>query len=358
MPELELITADQLDGLTFSEIIDVRSPSEFAEDHLPGAINLPVLDDEERARVGTIYKQESPFLARRLGAAIIARHAANYLDGALADRPRDYQPLVYCWRGGMRSHGLATILSAVGWRTRLLEGGYKAFRKQLLEAFGTHLSSTKFKFVILGGLTGSGKTRILTKMRELGHQVIDLEGLAEHRGSALGESTNRPQPSQKRFENLLWQSLRGLDPGRPIFLESESSRIGNIQLPAALWKHMGCAPSIEVLIPREIRARYLLSHYDHFVAEPDLLREKLRKLNHLHGAAQLEAWEQQIATGDWQGFTESILEVHYDPAYTRSRKKLFRPQVATIEGQDISEAGVEAVATRVAEAANSIQTWE
>jgi tRNA 2-selenouridine synthase len=358
MPELELITADRLSGATFSEIIDVRSPSEFAEDHLPGAINLPVLDDAERARIGTIYKQESPFLARRLGAAIIARHAADYLEGTLADRPRDYQPLVYCWRGGMRSHGIATILSAVGWRTRLLEGGYKAVRKHLIESFNQHLSSTAYKFVILGGLTGSGKTRILIKMRELGHQVIDLEGLAEHRGSALGESTTRPQPTQKHFENLLWQNLRDLDPDRPIFLESESSRIGNLQIPAALWKHMGTAPSIEVLIPRELRARYLLSHYDHFVAGPDLLREKLLKLNHLHGATQLDAWEVLIAGGDWPGFTESILEVHYDPAYTRSRKKLFRPQVATVESHDISEAGVEAVAREVAVATDSIQIWE
>jgi len=358
MPELETIKASELDGATFSEIIDVRSPSEFAEDHLPGAANLPVLDDAERAEIGTIYKQESPFLARRLGAAIIARHAAEYLEGILADRQRDYQPLIYCWRGGMRSHGLATILSAVGWRTRLLEGGYKAFRSHLIKAFAEHLTQNEFKFAILGGLTGSGKTRILTKMQELGHQVIDLEGLAEHRGSALGESTSTVQPSQKRFENLLWQELRKLDPTRPIFLESESSRIGNLQIPAALWKHMGTTPSIEVLIPRELRAEYLQQHYDHFVRDPGLLREKLQKLRHLHGATQLQSWDDQISAGDWQGFTESILEVHYDPAYTRSREKLFRPQAATIESQDISDTGVESVACAVAEAADSIQNWE
>ena len=358
MPELEPIAADQLDGTTFSEIIDVRSPAEFAEDHLPGAINLPVLDDAERARIGTIYKQQGSFLARRLGAAIIARRVAGYLEGALADRPRDYQPLVYCWRGGLRSHSLATILSAVGWRTRLLEGGYKAYRKLLIESFNQHLGSTEFRFVILAGLTGSGKTRILHKMQELGHQVIDLEGLAEHRGSALGESTTRPQPSQKRFENLLWQCLRPLDPSLPIFLESESSRIGKLQIPAALWKHMGTTPSIEVLIPRELRAEYLLEHYEHFVAAPDLLREKLKKLHHLHGTAQLDSWDDQIRSGDWHGFTNSILEIHYDPAYSRSRQKLFRPQVATIESRDISDAGVETVARAVAEAAESIQTWE
>ena len=358
MPDLEIISADAIDGIDLSEIIDVRSPSEFDEDHLPGAINLPVLDDAERAEIGTIYKQESPFRARRLGAAIIARHAAEFLGGALADKPRDYRPLVYCWRGGMRSHGLATILSAVGWRTRLLEGGYKAFRKHLIGSLNAHLAEHRFKFVIVGGLTGSGKTRILLKMRELGHQVIDLEGLAEHRGSALGESTTAPQPSQKRFENLLWQELRQLDPQRPIFLESESSRIGNLQIPAALWKLMGTAPSIEILIPRERRAEYLLSHYEHFVRDPDLLSNKLQKLNHLHGASQIAEWDQQIAEGDWRAFTESILEAHYDPAYTRSRKKLFRPQAASIESDDITEAGVEGTAQAVAVAAKSIQSWE
>ena len=358
MPELELISPADLDGTSFSAIIDVRSPSEFADDHLPGAINLPVLDDAERARIGTIYKQESPFRARRLGAAIIARRAADFLEGTLAGYPRDFQPLLYCWRGGMRSQSLATILSAVGWRTRLLEGGYKAYRKHLIESFQRHLESQAFRFVIVGGLTGSGKTRMLLKMQDLGHQIIDLEGIAEHRGSALGESTTRPQPSQKRFENLLWESLRQLDPSRPIFLESESSRIGSVQIPAALWKQMGCSPSIEILIPRQLRAEYLLDHYGHFVRDPDLLRSKLLKLRHLHGAGQLETWEQQISSGDWPEFTESILQVHYDPAYTRSRKKLFRPQVATIESHDNSDAGVEALARQVAEAAESIQTWE
>jgi tRNA 2-selenouridine synthase len=358
VPELELITADQIDGAEFTEIIDVRSPSEFADDHLPGAINLPVLDDVERDRVGTIYKQESPFLARRIGAAIIARRAADYLEGPLAERPRDFHPLVYCWRGGLRSNSLATILAAVGWRTRLLEGGYKAYRKQLIETFAQYLSTQPLKFVIVGGLTGAGKTCILQKMQALGHQIIDLEGLAEHRGSALGESIITQQPSQKRFENLLWQGLRQLDPARPIYLESESSRIGSIQIPAPFWKHMGTAPSIELQTPREQRAQFLLGDYEHFVSNPELLREKLQKLNHLHGHAQLEAWDAQISAGDWREFTESILEIHYDPAYTRSRQKLFRPQVATIKSSIISDAGVEAAAKAVAEAGNSIQSWE
>ncbi|MGI9240387.1 MAG: tRNA 2-selenouridine(34) synthase MnmH [Verrucomicrobiales bacterium] len=360
MPELEIISASDidLDGSNFSEVIDVRSQSEFAEDHLPGAINLPVLDDAERARIGTIYKQQSPFLARRIGAAIIARRAADYLEGFFAEKPRDYHPLLYCWRGGMRSNSLATILAAVGWRTRLLDGGYKAYRKHLIASFSSHLDSQSFRFVIVGGLTGSGKTRVLTKMADLGHQVIDLEGIAEHRGSALGESMTTDQPSQKRFENLLWESVRRLDSSRPIFLESESSRIGKLQIPAPLWKLMGVAPSIEILIPLELRAAYLLDHYEHFVQDPDLLREKLLKLRHLHGSEQLDDWERQIQAAEWRGFTESILELHYDPAYTRSRKKLFRPQAATIESHDISEAGVEVLARKVAESADSIQGWE
>ena len=358
MPEPEPITAEQLGGAEFSEIIDVRSPSEFAVDHLPGAINLPVLDDAERREIGTIYKQQSPFLARRLGAAIIARRAANYLEGPLAEKPRDYQPLLYCWRGGLRSQSLATIFAAVGWRTRLLEGGYKAFRKHLIASFNERLQTDPPTLIILGGLTGSGKTRILLKMRELGHQVIDLEGLAEHRGSALGESLSAPQPSQKRFENLLWQELRALDPSRPIYLESESSRIGSVQIPAPLWKLMGSAPTIEILIPRERRAEYLREHYEHFIGDPELLREKLKKLDHLHGKERLDSWDTQIGAGDWKGFTESILELHYDPAYTRSRNKLFRPQVSSVESDDISDRGIEAVAREVARIGDSIETEE
>ena len=355
MPELQWIGPEQIDGGDFSEIIDVRSPSEFAEDHVEGAVNLPVLDDAERAEVGTIYKQESSHRARRIGATLLARHAAEYLEGYLAEKPDDYSPLVYCWRGGMRSKGLATILAAVGWRTRLLTGGYKAFRNHLLESFEELLNRKPgFRFAILGGLTGSGKTRVLDRMSALGHQVVDLEGLANHRGSALGESTETMQPSQKRFENLIWQRLRTFDVERPVILESESSRIGKLQIPATLWKHMGKAPLIELEVPLTKRAEFLIDHYRHFVEDGELLCTKLDLLRHLHGAEQLDAWKDQIARGAWHEFVESILAVHYDPAYLRSRKKRDRVALATVSSDDISESGVEAAAREIAAAISSL----
>ena len=200
----------------FDDVIDVRSPAEFAEDHIPGALNLPALSDAERARVGTIYKQVSPFDARKVGAALVARNVAAHLDGPLADRTGGWRPLVHCWRGGQRSGSVATILKAVGWRADTIEGGYQSWRRLVHAAlYDTDLPCP---VVLLDGNTGTAKTALLPLLAARGVQVIDLEGLAGHRGSRLGATG--AQPSQKAFESALAVALARLDRRTPLVVQA------------------------------------------------------------------------------------------------------------------------------------------
>ncbi|MGC1304924.1 MAG: tRNA 2-selenouridine(34) synthase MnmH, partial [Caulobacteraceae bacterium] len=217
----------------FDEVIDVRSPSEFAEDHAPGAVNLPVLSDDERAEVGTIYVQESKFQARRLGAALIVRNIGEHLKGPLRDRPATYRPLVYCWRGGQRSAAMATILAQIGWRTTVLKGGHATYRRQVVEAL--YETPLTLKPVLLAGHTGVAKTEMLQRLAARGVQALDLEELASHRGSLFGARPGRPQPHQKLFESRLWAALGAFDPQRPVAIEAESSKIGDLLIPPSLW---------------------------------------------------------------------------------------------------------------------------
>ena len=189
----------------FDAVIDVRSPAEFADDHIPGAVNLPVLTDEERARVGTIYKQVNPFEARKLGAALVSRNIARHLDEHFAGHPNTYHPLVYCWRGGQRSGSLALVLGQIGFRTTVLAGRYKTYRGEVMD--GLREVAGRFTFRVLAGQTGSGKTGVLRELAALGGQVLDLEELACHRGSLLGSEPGCPQPPQRLFESRLYERL-------------------------------------------------------------------------------------------------------------------------------------------------------
>lgn len=249
----------------FDMIIDVRSPGEFAEDHLPGAVNLPVLSDAERAQVGTVYVQQSRFTARRLGAAHVARNVAHHLETALADRPGGFRPLVYCWRGGMRSNAMATILSQVGWRTTVLSGGYRTYRRLVVARL--YDGELPLDFVLLDGQTGAGKTEILGRLAGLGLQTLDLESLAAHRGSLFGALAGRAQPSQKLFESRLLAALDGFEPGRLVVAEAESSKIGDRMVPPALWSRLALAPRIELAAARPDRARYLVATYGDLIAD-------------------------------------------------------------------------------------------
>lgn len=310
----------------FDELIDVRSQAEYAEDHIPGALNLPVLDNDERARVGKIYKQISPFDARKLGAALVSRNAARHLRGPLANRAGDWRPLVYCWRGGQRSGSFATILAQIGWRAGVIDGGYQRWRRLVHEAL--YEQTIAAPLVLLDGLTGTAKTDLLGLMAARGVQVLDLEGLAQHRGSLLGA---RPggQPSQKLFETRLAVALAGLDPARPVVVEAESNKIGELHIPPALWDAMKAAPELIVEAPLAARAAYLTEAYQDMMADPQELAHRLAPLRELRGAEVYDHWQALLGAGQLQALAAALMEQHYDPAYLKSRAAHARPVLGT-----------------------------
>lgn len=303
----------------FDQIIDVRSPSEYAEDHLPGAINLPVLDDAERARVGTIYKQVSPFDARKLGGALVAANAARHIAGPLADRDGAWRPLVYCWRGGQRSGSFATILEQIGWRVGRIQGGYKSWRGLVVDRVQN--GPVPAPVIVLDGNTGSAKTAILQRLALRGHQVIDLEGLARHRGSLFGAHPDGLQPSQKMFETTLATALASLDPARPVLVEAESSRIGRITLPKAIWQAICAAPRLRLQVPVGARAAFTAASYGDMVGDPGRVAAILDQIAPLHPADRVAAWRAALDRCDWQDLSEGLLRDHYDPRYDKHRAR-------------------------------------
>jgi tRNA 2-selenouridine synthase len=331
----------------FDTLIDARSPAEFAADHLPGAISAPVLDDAERARVGTLYKASS-FQAKRLGAAIVARNIADLIEHRFADRDRTWRPLVYCWRGGNRSGSLATVLASIGWHTTVLEGGYRAFRRQVVAELD--VLPTRLRFRVIAGRTGSAKSRLLERLQARGEQVLDLEALACHRGSVLGGLPDAPQPGQKRFETLVWSALRGFDTGRTVFVESESRKVGRCQVPGALIAAMRSSRCVRIEAGVGARAAFLLDEYRHFRQDvPQLLRQ-IQRLLPLHGAQRIGAWTALIETDCWQQLVEQLLREHYDPTYDRSMARNYGSvdQSPTITLARIDDASLEAAAEQVA----------
>ncbi len=314
LKEANLAQLDQ-----FDEIIDVRSPSEFAEDHIPGALNFPVLDDEERARIGTMYKQVSSFDAKKAGAALVSRNIGKHLEQAFAAKPKNWRPLVYCWRGGKRSGSMAHVLGQVGWHTGQLDGGYKAYRRQVLEDLQT--LPARFQWRVVCGATGSGKSRLLQALHAEGAQVLDLEDLANHRGSLLGNLPGTPQPGQKYFESLIWSKLHSFDPALPIYVEAESKKIGNVRVPESLIAAMWQSQCIRVEASIAQRVELLKEEYTHFLANPDELGNKLAFLTDLHGKERIARWQQMAQQGEWDTLVAELLEKHYDPAYTRSTLK-------------------------------------
>ena len=347
MSDIEAVPVLDAETLArFDAIIDVRSPAEFAEDHVPGAINLPVLSNEERARVGTIYVRQSRFEARRIGAAIIARNVAQHLDTALADKPGSFQPLVYCWRGGQRSGAMATILANVGWRTAVLDGGYRTWRRQVVARLydGTIPHD---RLILIDGPTGAGKTELLARLAERSAQVIDLEGMAAHRGSLFGRLPDQPQPSQKLFETRLLMLLDRLDPARPIFVEAESSKVGEIMVPPARWARMEAAPLITLSAPAAARARYTSTAYADIAADPSALRTILERLPRSSCIQSLSDWRALADAGQHEALAQALIEAHYDPAYARSADKEPRPRLGVVRLPDIPPASHAATADKV-----------
>jgi len=305
----------------FDAIIDVRSPSEYAEDHIPQALSCPVLDDAERAHVGTLYKQLSAFAAKRSGAALVAKNIARHVETTFADRPAAWKPLVYCWRGGKRSGAMAHVLREIGWDASTLEGGYKSYRKHVVEALAE--LPQRFRFRVVHGVTGSGKSRFLRALRQAGTQTLDLEELAAHRGSVLGNLPERPQPSQKMFESLLLQDLSSLDPAKPVHVEGESRKIGQLQVPAALIEAMRASECVVLEAGLETRVALLMDEYRHFFENPAALGAQLDCLVELHGRERIEEWKRLAERGEWRTLVARLLEEHYDPAYRRSAARNF-----------------------------------
>lgn len=343
------------DGLTaarrladYDTVIDVRSPSEFAEDHLPGAVNWPVLDDEERRIVGTLYVQTSPLAARKVGAAMVARNVARHIDAWVQDKPREWQPLVYCWRGGQRSGTMAWFLDQIGFRTTRLAGGYKGFRAVVREDLAT--LPDRFNLRVLAGRTGSGKTRLLQALAAQGAQVLDLEALAHHRGSILGGLPGDPQPSQKCFDTQLWTELQRLDAARPVFVESESKKIGRLQLPDSLVRRMReHGKVLRVEMPEAARVQLLLQEYGFFANDVERFCGLLEGLIELRGRERVSHWQAQARTGQWAQLFGELMRDHYDPLYLRSMGRHFNgyDQALPAELADGESATLAAVAAQL-----------
>jgi len=305
----------------FDAVIDVRSPAEYAEDHLPGAISCPVLDDAERATVGTLYKQASSFAAKRLGASLVATNIGEHLRNTFAEQPAGWKPLVYCWRGGKRSGAMAHVLREVGWDARTLQGGYKSYRRYVVERLAE--LPPRFRFRVVHGVTGSGKSRLLRALRQAGAQTLDLEELAAHRGSVLGTLPERPQPSQKSFESRLLEALERLDAAKTVYVEGESRKIGQLQVPGALIEAMRASECVVLEAGIETRVALLLEEYSHFFSDLAALGAQLDCLAELHGRERIEEWKALAQRGEWQALVARLLEEHYDPAYRRSAGRNF-----------------------------------
>ena len=302
-------------------ILDARSPAEYAEDHIPGAISCPVLDNEERARVGTIYKQQSPFEAKKLGAALVAANIARHIEKNFIAEEKSWRPLVYCWRGGKRSGAMTHVLREIGWDAKALEGGYKAYRRYVVDSLAALPARCTFR--VIHGVTGSGKSRLLRSLGAAGAQVLDLEDLAAHRGSVLGTLPERSQPSQKMFESLLLNSLIGMDFSREIYIEGESRKIGQLQVPQALIERMRESECLLLQTGADTRIALLLDEYRHFFADPAVLGVQLDCLAGLHGRDKVAEWKALAAIGDWHALVARLLEEHYDAAYRRSAANNF-----------------------------------
>jgi tRNA 2-selenouridine synthase len=313
----------------FTEVIDARTPKEYAEDHIPGAINLPVLDNEERAKVGTLHKQVSAFEAKKAGAAMVSRHIAEHLENYFSNKPLSYKPLIYCWRGGNRSGAMTHVLQKIGFKAAQLEGGYKNYRRAVLAELDT--LPTLFDFRVICGPTGSGKSRLLQALQAKGAQVLDLEELAAHRGSLLGDLPDQAQPSQKWLESSIWWQLKQFDPAKPVYVESESKKIGKLRVPDALLSAIRSGQSIWLEVATEHRVSLLLEEYAHFLSSPEVLLAQIAHLAELRGHETIKHWQALIKQERWDEFVHDMLENHYDPAYRKSLGKNYAESEASLK---------------------------
>lgn len=354
MPLFTLSAQEALRRLDqFDTVIDARSEDEFAEDHLPGALNWPTLDNTQRHEIGSTYKQVNAFEAKKRGAALAARNIAAHIEREVLDKPKNWQPLVYCWRGGKRSGSLSLILSEIGFRVTLIEGGYKAWRAALLQDI-PHLAP-RFDWRVICGTTGSGKTRLLHALHEAGAQVLDLEGLANHRSSVLGAIPGVPQPSQKQFDTRIWNALRQLDPKQPVFVESESKKVGNVAVPDALITAMRASVCLDLQLADDERVALLMEDYDFFVRDGEAFCERLDALTQLRGKQVVSVWKAQVRAGQVEPVVRDLLLTHYDPVYVESMQRNFRgyAQATPLRPDNRSLQSMQALARQLAAEAGS-----
>ena len=313
---------DSSDLTTKDDVIDVRSPSEYKLDHIPGAINLPVLNDSERQLVGWTYKNESAFKAKKIGASLVAKNIAQYIDTTLAQKPENWSPVIYCWRGGKRSGSMSLIFRNIGWRARQLSGGYKTFRRQVITDIST--LAPAFNYIVICGLTGTAKTDLIEAIRNEGGQTLNLEAIANHRGSLLGYDPHSAQPSQKKFETQIWHQLKQFNVTQPVFVESESKKIGDLRLPEALIDTVRKGTCINIQVNLIARTKYLKETYDHLVQNPSSLTNQLEKLRSRHGNRIIDCWLELISSNKWDDLIQDLLGTHYDPSYTKSMNTNFK----------------------------------
>ncbi len=323
MPLTKISAADALAQLgSFHTIVDARSEAEYALDRLPGAVNWPTLSDQQREEVGTNYVQISAFDARKRGAVMAARNIAQHIEKHCTDKPKNWKPLIYCWRGGQRSGSLSLVLSQIGFDVHIIDGGYKAFRAEMVTDIAR--LATLFNYRVICGPTGSGKTRLLTSLAAVGTQVLDLEALAEHRSSVLGLIPGQPQPSQKQFDTRIWNALRQLDPTMVVWAESESKKVGNVSVPDALMTALRASACARLELPIEERVKLLMEDYDFFVKDPAFFCARLDVLKDLRGAAVIEDWKARVHAGKVEGVVRELLELHYDPGYATSTRRNYQ----------------------------------
>ncbi len=342
---------DALDGA--ETIIDARTPAEFAIDHIPGAINCPVLSTDERRIVGTLYKQRGAFEARRVGGALVAANLAHHLTTVFADRPAGWKPIVYCWRGGLRSGSMVQWLRLVGWDARQLGGGYKQYRKHVIDVIET--LAPRLTMRVLCGPTGSAKTRILEALAASGRQTLDLEACADHKGSVLGGLPGIEQPSQKRFETRLASALEAFDPDETVYVEAESRKIGRLALPTPLLERMRASSCVEIVAPLDARLDYLLRDYAYLGDDAEALAATLASLHGLQSNETLARWQAWAREHALAPLFRELMTEHYDPLYARSQHGNFkrlrdasRIAVDRLEPQDMP-----VIAARIAASADA-----
>lgn len=299
---------DFLNEVQYRTLLDVRTPAEFAQGHIPPAINLPLFSDEERSVVGTLYKMQGPQPAFLKGLDLVGPKMSWFVEEALRMAPSK-KVAIHCWRGGKRSGSMAWLLWMAGFDTVTLEGGYKAYRTFLLDSFA-HFSPPRL--MVLGGRTGSGKTEILQALRVAGEQVIDLEYFARHKGSAFGHLGEASQPSNEQFENLLFEAIRNLDLSRRIWIENESRSIGRVFLPEGFWQAKISGTLFHLEIPFEVRAAYLTQSYGRYPKSD--LREAYQKIQKRLGGQHLKSALEALDRDDLLA-AASVGLVYYDKTY-------------------------------------------